>query len=236
MTALTVRNLQVSYSGVPAVARYDVELQPGSLTVILGRNGAGKTSTLRGIVGFLPGETGRATGEIELLGQVVKRPSPLALSRQGLCLISERNKVFTGVTVADQLELISPNARAQRRVLDIFPRLAERLDIRAGLLSGGERQMLATALALLREPKVLLVDELSLGLAPAIVHELMQRLRTLADEQGLAILAADQAVTASLKVADVVQVMDDGEVVASGPIADLDVETVLATYLGQETV
>jgi branched-chain amino acid transport system ATP-binding protein len=235
-TVLSVRDLQVSYRGIPAVTGYAVELEPGTLTVILGRNGAGKTSTLRGIVGFLAGETGRSSGQVELLGKRVRKANPLALARAGLQLVAERNKVFTGMTVAEQLDLVSPTAQDTRRVLGYFPRLGERSAVRAGLLSGGERQMLATALALLCRPKVLLVDELSLGLAPAVVHELMGYLRRLADEEGLAILAADQAVTASLHVADAVQVMDDGAVVSSGSIDELDVDRILATYLGKETV
>lgn len=232
--ALKVRDLEVTYRGTPAVAGYAVDLAPGTLTMMLGRNGAGKTSALRGIVGFLPGETGRSTAEIELLGSPVRRPSPLALSRRGLVLIAERNKVFTGMTVRDQMRLVSASAAERERVLEFFPRLTERLDIRAGMLSGGERQMLATGLALLRKPRVLLVDELSLGLAPAIVAELMQYLRRLADEQQIAILAADQAVTESLKVADFVQVMDNGRVVAQGGIDELDVDAVLEMYVGEE--
>jgi branched-chain amino acid transport system ATP-binding protein len=234
--ALSVRDLDVSYRGIPAVTGYTVDLEPGTLTVMLGRNGAGKTSTLRGIVGFLAGETGRSSGRVELLGKTVRKSNPLALARAGLQLVAERNKVFTGMTVREQLRLVAPAQEDTDRVLGYFPRLRERLDVRAGLLSGGERQMLATALALLCRPRVLLVDELSLGLAPAVVHELMQYLRVLADEEGLAILAADQAVTASLQVADAVQVMDDGTVVASGSIDELDVDRILATYLGKETV
>jgi branched-chain amino acid transport system ATP-binding protein len=233
---MKVSGLQVSYRGVPAVSDYAVELEAGTLTMMLGRNGAGKTSTLRGIVGFLAGETGRSTLQLELLGNPVRKPSPLTLSRAGLVLIAERNKVFTGMTVEDQLGLMAASKVDRAEVLEFFPRLRERLTVRAGLLSGGERQMLATAVALLRKPQVLLVDELSLGLAPAVVAELMQYLRVLADERGMAILAADQAVTASLKVADRVQVMDDGRIVAQGKIAELDVDRILDMYLGRETV
>jgi len=232
--ALKVRGLDVAYRGVPAVAGYSVDVAPGTLTMVLGRNGAGKTSALRGIVGFLPSETGRSSADIELLGEKIGRSSPLSLSRKGLILIAERNKVFTGMTVSDQLRLVAEDKAERARVLDYFPRLQERLDVRAGLLSGGERQMLATALALLLKPQVLLVDELSLGLAPGIIAELMQYLRRLADDDGMAILAADQAVTESLKVADFVQVMDDGHVVAEGGVADLDVDAVLDMYVGDE--
>lgn len=232
--ALTVRDLTVRYNGAtPVVSGYAVDLMPGTLTVILGRNGAGKTSTLRGITGFLAHETGTSTATIEVYGVPVRRPSPLRLSRLGVGLVAERDKIFGNMRVKDQLRLVTHKPGDLDEVLAFFPRLAARLEVRAGLLSGGERQMLATALLLLRKPRVLLVDEMSLGLAPGVVRELMHYLRRLADEQGLTILAADQAVHASLRVADAVQIMDSGRVVASGALADLDVESILDTYLGR---
>jgi branched-chain amino acid transport system ATP-binding protein len=135
--------------------------------------------------------------------------------------------------VGDQLRLVAAKRTDIAEIFGFFPRLRERVGVRAGLLSGGERQMLATALVLLRKPRVLLVDELSLGLAPGIVGELMGYLRRLADERGLTILAAEQAVHASLRVADLVQIIDNGAVVASGPLDGLDVEAILDTYLGR---
>ena len=231
--ALSVRDLKVSYDGMPAVTGYSVELFPGTLTIILGRNGAGKTSTLRGITGFLAHESGTSSGTVVVAGDAVKRPNPLRLSRLGVGLVAERDKVFANMVVQDQLRLVSSRQADLDEIYTFFPSLLERRRVRAGLLSGGERQMLATALLLLRKPKVLLVDEISLGLAPGIVRELMGYLRRLADERGLTILAADQAVHASLRVADVVQIMDGGSVVASGPLADLDVESILDTYLGR---
>ncbi|TDC57443.1 ATP-binding cassette domain-containing protein [Actinomadura sp. KC345] len=231
---LTVRDLVVSYDGgLPAVSNYHVDLLPGTLTVILGRNGAGKTSTLRGITGFLAHETGSARGTISVRGKVVKRPGPLRLSKLGVGLVAERDKVFVNMAVQDQLRLVTSRKPDIDEIFDFFPRLRERRAVRAGLLSGGERQMLATALVLLRKPSVLLVDELSLGLAPGIVRELMSYLRRLADERGLTILAADQAVHASLHVADEVQVMDSGSLVASGPLDSLDIDAVLDAYLGR---
>jgi branched-chain amino acid transport system ATP-binding protein len=232
--ALSVRNLVVSYDGgTPAVSGYDVDLAQGTLTVILGRNGAGKTSTLRGITGFLAHESGAATGSIVVAGERVKRLTPLRLSRLGVGLVAERNKIFANMGVQEQLRLVTSHRADLDEIYAFFPRLSERRDVRAGLLSGGERQMLATALLLLRRPRVLLVDEMSLGLAPGMVRELMGYLRRLADERGLTILAADQAVHASLRVADMVQIMDGGTVVASGPLASLDVESILDTYLGR---
>ncbi|MFI0350091.1 ABC transporter ATP-binding protein [Actinomadura sp. 9N407] len=231
---LTVRDLVVSYDGgPPAVSGYHVDLAPGTLTVILGRNGAGKTSTLRGITGFLAHESGSSRGTISVRGRVVKRPNPLRLSKLGVGLVSDRHKVFANMSVQDQLRLVTSRKPDVEEMYEFFPRLRERRAVRAGLLSGGERQMLATALVLLRKPSVLLVDELSLGLAPGMVRELMGHLRRLADERGLTILAADQAVHASLHVADQVQVVDSGSLVASGPLDSLDIDAVLDTYLGR---
>ncbi|MFA1545943.1 ABC transporter ATP-binding protein [Actinomadura chokoriensis] len=231
---LSVRDLVVSYDGgLPAVSNYRVDLLPGTLTVILGRNGAGKTSTLRGITGFLAHEAGTARGTISVRGEVVRRPGPLRLSKLGVGLVAERDKVFVNMTVQDQLRLVTSRRPDVEEIFEFFPRLRERRAVRAGLLSGGERQMLATALVLLRKPSVLLVDELSLGLAPGVVRELMGHLRRLADERGLTILAADQAVHASLHVADEVQVMDSGSLVASGPLDSLDIDAVLDAYLGR---
>lgn len=230
---MTVRDLEVVYDGTAtAVSDYAVELYPGTVTVILGRNGAGKTSTLRGIVGFLPHESGRARGVVTLEGQVIKRPTPLGMSRRGVGLVAERDKVFANMGVLEQMRLASSNKADVEEVFGFFPRLRERSSTRAGMLSGGERQMLATGLLLLRKPKVLLFDELSLGLAPGMIRELMSYLRRLADERGLTILAADQSVHASLGVADVVQVMDSGSVVTSGPLSELAVDSILDRYLG----
>jgi branched-chain amino acid transport system ATP-binding protein len=236
MTApvLSVRDLTVSYDGAaPAVRGYAVDLVPGTVTVMLGRNGAGKTSTLRGIVGFLAHEPGTARGTVEVNGQIVKRASPLRMSRRGVGLVAERDKVFATLGVLEQLRLSARTREDIEEVFDFFPRLRERRTVRAGLLSGGERQMLATALVLLRKPQVLLVDELSLGLAPGIIGELMRYLRRLADERGLTILAADQAVHASLSVADAVQIMDSGAIVASGKLEDLAIDEILDNYLGR---
>ena len=233
-TALSVQNLFVRYGGAaPAVSGYHVELAPGTLTVMLGRNGAGKTSTLRGITGFLAHESGTATGTVTVGGVPARRPTPLRLSRLGVGLVAEHNKIFANLGVADQLRLVAAKRTDMEEIFGFFPRLRERAGVRAGLLSGGERQMLATALLLLRKPRVLLVDELSLGLSPAMVGELMGYLRRLADERGLTILAAEQAVHASLRVADRVQILDHGTVVASGSLDSLDVDAVLDTYLGR---
>jgi branched-chain amino acid transport system ATP-binding protein len=230
---LSVRDLEVRYGrGVSVVKDYAVDLMPGTVTVILGRNGAGKTSTLRGIVGFLPHEDAWAGGTVCLKGTQLRRRDPYSLSKAGVTLVAERDKVFAGLRVLDQLRLFAADRQRLEEVLEYFPRLAERGAVRAGLLSGGERQMLATALALLRRPAVMLVDELSLGLAPAMAADLMAYLRRLADREGLAILAADQAVGASLGVADAVQVMESGVVVATGPPGELGIDAITDAIVG----
>jgi branched-chain amino acid transport system ATP-binding protein len=230
---LSVRDLEVRYGrGVSVVKDYRVDLMPGTVTIVLGRNGAGKTSTLRGIVGFLPHEGAWAGGTVCFKGAQLRRRDPYSLSKAGVTLVAERDKVFAGLRVLDQLRLFAADRQRLDEVLEYFPRLAERGAVRAGLLSGGERQMLATALALLRRPAVMLVDELSLGLAPAMVRDLMAYLRRLADREGLAILAADQAVGASLDVADAVQVMDSGVVVVTGPPSELGIDAIMSTIVG----
>jgi len=236
MTApsLSVRDLRVSYGyGTAAVQGYDVDLVSGTVHVLLGRNGAGKTSTLRGIVGLFPHEPATVSGEVTVEGSVVRRRDPLRSARLGVGLVVERDKVFPNLTVGEQLKLAATGDGAVEPLFERFPQLRERTGVRAGLLSGGERQMLAIALVLLTRPKVLLVDELSLGLAPAVVRDLMGHLRRLADEEGLAILAVDQSAAASLQVADAVQVMDGGRVVASGSPHEIEVGQVLDAYLGR---
>lgn len=231
---MSVRNLGVSYGyGTRAVEAYDVDLVPGKVNVLLGRNAAGKTSTLRGIVGFLGHEPATVTGEVSIDGKVLKRRDPLRSARLGVGLVVERDKIFPNLTVGEQLKLVTRSSDDLEAVFERFRILRERSGVRAGLLSGGERQMLATALVLLTKPRVLLVDELSLGLAPAVVRDLMGHLRRLASEEGIAVLAVDQSAAASMEVADHVQVMDQGRIVAEGSPKEIQVGHVLDAYLGR---
>jgi branched-chain amino acid transport system ATP-binding protein len=231
---LSVSGLGVSYGrGTSAVSGYGVELKSGTVSVLLGRNGAGKTSTLRGIVGFLGHEAAVVTGEVTVDGRSMRKRDPLRSARAGIGLIVERDKVFPNLRVDEQLKLAARGRGDIEPLLDRFPPLRSRFGVRAGLLSGGERQMLATALVLLTQPRVLLVDELSLGLAPAVVRDLMGHLRRLADEEGLAVLAVDQSAAASMEIADHVQVMEQGRVVAEGPPKEIELGHVLEAYLGR---
>jgi ABC-type branched-subunit amino acid transport system ATPase component/ABC-type branched-subunit amino acid transport system permease subunit len=229
---LDVRSLTVRYgSGEAAVAGLDLTVEPGQINVILGRNGAGKTSALRGIVGFLNHERVTVDGQVSVRSTPIRRRSPLVMGRHGVILVPERDKVFRAMDVRSQLVMTGGAAHVERAV-EAFPRLGDRLHTQAGLLSGGERQMLALALALVRDPTVLLVDELSLGLAPRIVEELVDRLRQLVDSQQIGLILVDQAASSVVRAADTVIVMDRGDVVSAGPAQDVDLDAVTRVYLG----
>jgi branched-chain amino acid transport system ATP-binding protein len=230
---LAVDRLVVRYgSAFPAVDGLSLEVHPGEVYALLGRNGAGKTSSLRAIVGFLAHETVALSGTVSVDGRRIVRRDPLTMGRRGVVLVPERDKVFANLTVAAQLAMVAGHEGDVGEALDVFPALRRRWDVAAGLLSGGERQMLAIAMALVRRPRVLLVDELSLGLAPRIIGELMTALRAIADERHLAVVLVDQAASQSVSVADTIKVLDRGRVVAGGSGADLDLEHVLHAYLG----
>jgi branched-chain amino acid transport system ATP-binding protein len=231
---LAVEELTVAYGDAPeAVRGISLRVEHGELVALLGRNGAGKTSALRGIVGFLPHEDVRVGGTVMVDGRRLDKRDPLKVGRAGVVLVPERDKVFPALTVESQLRLVTGDREAIARMSERFPALQRRAAVRAGLLSGGERQMLALALALLRDPSVLLVDELSLGLAPVIVHELMTEVRRLADETGIAVLLVDQAASLAVKVADHVLVLDRGVQVAGGAGGDVAMDAIQQAYLGK---
>jgi branched-chain amino acid transport system ATP-binding protein len=233
-TPLVVEELTVAYGDAPpAVRGISLRVERGELVALLGRNGAGKTSALRGIVGFLPHEGARVGGRVAVEGRAIERRDPLKVGRAGVVLVPERDKVFAQLTVESQLRLVSRDDEAIARMSERFPALERRAAVRAAMLSGGERQMLALALALLRDPQVLLVDELSLGLAPVIVYELMTELRRLADETGIAVLLVDQAASVAVKVADQVQVLDRGVQIAGGAAEEVGMSAIHQAYLGQ---
>jgi branched-chain amino acid transport system ATP-binding protein len=221
---LAVRDLQVVHGyggyGTAAVSGYAVELARGTVTVLLGRNGAGKTSTLRGIVGFLSHEPAIVSGEVRVDGVAVRRRDPLRSARRGVGLVLERGKVFPNLTVGEQLRLVAPGAGAVEPAFERFPVLRGRTGVRAGLLSGGERQMLATALVLLTRPKVLLVDELSLGLAPVVVKRLVPTLAEVA-ESGVGVLLIEQFAHVALSLANSAYVLEGGHIRYHGTASEL---------------
>jgi len=229
---LRTSGLSVTYAN-GAVGLDDVSLSipEGTITAVLGRNGAGKTSLLRAIAGFLRSEHVTVRGQVELAGRRVTAASPMKMHRLGVVFVPERDKVFPGLTVSDHLRLVGSGKGDQPGALS-FDWIERRLTSRAGMLSGGERQMLALAMAVRQSPRLLLVDELSLGLAPVIVKELMTALRRLTDVSGVPIVLVEQDAAAALRIADRVFVMDHGQVVWQGASADTDAGEISARYLG----
>ena len=234
---LEVRNLSVRYGKVEAVHDVSIEAGEGSIVTVIGPNGAGKTTLLGAIMGLLP-----AHGEIRYLGESVSGTDVEARVARGLVLVPEKRELFASMTVADNLELGAFARRregeaATRRTLEEvyqrFPRLLERRGQLAGTLSGGERQMLALGRALMGRPKLLMLDEPSLGLAPLIVREIFSIIVALR-QSGVSILLVEQNARAALQVSDHGYVLETGELVLSGPSVELAANPrVAATYLGQ---
>ena len=223
MTHLSVRHLEVRYGDLVGVADVSLEVAEGSVVALLGSNGAGKTTTLNAIAGLV-----RASrGSIEWGGAPITNLPAFAIVPRGLALSPEGWRLFVGQTVEQNLRLgataLGEKTRLPallERAYAIFPRLAERRRQRAGTLSGGERQMLALARALMSEPKLLMLDEPSLGLAPAIVDALYETLQRL-HREGLTLLLAEQSVPLALDIADYAYVLQTGRTVLEGKAKDL---------------
>ena len=235
---LELTNVEVVYHHVAtAVQSVSLAVPQRAIVALLGTNGAGKTTTLRAISGFLGADDARIVGgRIVFVGEEVTGRPPHELARRGLVLVPERDKVFETLTVQENLRALVPGRRAAvtpAQVFEYFPVLAERRGQLAGYLSGGERQMLALGAALLCRPVVLLVDELSLGLAPLVVEGLMGMVRRLRDELGIAVLLVEQNAAAALAVADYGYVMEHGRVVYDGTAERLLAhEDIREFYLG----
>jgi branched-chain amino acid transport system ATP-binding protein len=223
MSHLCVRHLEVRYGDLVGVADVSLEVAEGSVVALLGSNGAGKTTTLNAIAGLV-----RASrGSIEWGGASITNLPAFAIVPRGLALSPEGWRLFVGQTVEQNLRLGASALGEKRRLpalleraYAIFPRLAERRHQRAGTLSGGERQMLALARALMSEPKLLMLDEPSLGLAPAIVDALYETLQRL-HREGLTLLLAEQSVPLALDIADYAYVLQTGRTVLEGKAKDL---------------
>jgi branched-chain amino acid transport system ATP-binding protein len=223
MSHLSVRNLEVRYGDLVGVADVSLDVAEGSVVALLGSNGAGKTTTLNAIAGLVRASRGR----IEWGGASITNLPAFAIVPRGLALSPEGWRLFVGQTVEQNLRLGASALGEKRRLpalleraYTIFPRLAERRRQRAGTLSGGERQMLALARALMSEPKLLMLDEPSLGLAPAIVDALYETLQRLHSE-GLTLLLAEQSVPLALDIADYAYVLQTGRTVLEGKAKDL---------------
>ena len=239
--ALDVRALRVAYLGA-GIGVHDVSLQvrPGQIVALLGMNGAGKTTTLRAVTGFLPSEPARVlAGQIEVFGVEASRMSPHRRVSAGISVVPERSKVFRQLTVAENLQVASrhhghlAHRAAVQEVFDLFPALSKRVDSRAGYLSGGERQMLGIGRALMTRPKLLLADEVSLGIAPNLVVTMLDALRRVNQQKGISVLLVEQNAAAALRVADYVYVLENGRVAAQGtPAHMLRSNKLHSVYLG----
>ncbi|GIX13453.1 MAG: ABC transporter ATP-binding protein [Paracoccaceae bacterium] len=220
MALLAVENLEVVYSrAITAVHGVSLSVPQGAIVAVLGTNGAGKSTTLRAISGFLGLDDARVTeGRIRFDGQDIANLPPHRTAAMGIALVPEREKVFPNLTVAENLAAVpSPRPRAlMDTVHDLFPRLAGLGRRTAGLLSGGERQMLAIAAGLMGAPRLLMVDELSLGLSPIATAELADSLRRIRRELGLTILLVEQSAAVALSIADHGYVLENGRVVLEG--------------------
>ena len=232
---LTIENLNTGYAGVPVVRELNIHLDQGEVVALLGPNGAGKTTTLLTISGIIP----LLSGNVTVLGEQVDTKNPHNNARLGLAHVAEDRSLFFNLTVKENLQLgLRGDKDSQQegleKALELLPALRPLMDRRSGLLSGGEQQMLAMARALVSKPKLLLVDEMSLGLAPIIVEQLLPIVRNIADETGAGVLIVEQHVHLALQVADRGYVMNHGELVMSGSASDLlDSKDLLeASYLG----
>ena len=233
---LELRNLSVFYGPVEAVHQVNLDVRPGEIVTVIGPNGAGKTTLLSAAMGLLPSK-----GEIDFEGQRILRPSVEAMVSRGVALVPEKRELFGEMSVEDNLllggfSLWSKGQRDQKQRMDevfaIFPRLKERRAQMASTLSGGERQMLAIGRALMAKPRLLMLDEPSLGLAPLIVKEVLQVVASLR-KAGISVLLVEQNARAALQVADRAYVLEMGTVALSGPAREmLRDPRIIETYLG----
>jgi branched-chain amino acid transport system ATP-binding protein len=233
--ALAVERLSVAYGKVLAVRDVSLQLAPGSIVTVIGPNGAGKTTLLGAIAGLLA-----AQGVVRCFGRDATSSSVEERVARGLVLVPEKRELFASMSVADNLRLGAFVRRRDRRAMTMladvyarFPRLAERQDQLAGTLSGGERQMLALGRALMSAPRVLLLDEPSLGLAPLVVRDIFAIIAALR-ASGVAVLLVEQNARAALQIADYGYVLETGQLAFEGPSRELASNPrVAATYLGQ---
>ena len=237
---LQLDNVEVAYHRViTAVQGVSLQVPRGAIVALLGTNGAGKTTTLRAISGFIGLDDARVTGgAITYRGEPIANRAPHQITARGIVLVPERSKVFENLTVEENLDAVVPRRRtdAQRlaaAVWEYFPALARLRRREAGYLSGGERQMLAIGSALACAPELLLVDELSQGLAPIVVQELLERLLAIRRELGLTVLLVEQNAAVGLDVADHAYVLENGRIVFAGtPDALLAHQDIREFYLG----
>jgi len=235
-TLLRVIDLRVAYGGIQAVKGVSFEVMEGELVSLIGANGAGKTTTLKAITGTLP-STG---GEVEFMGRSIRGQGPWDLVKQGLVMVPEGRGTFTRMTITENLQMgafVRDDTKEIEadieRVFGIFPRLKERRSQLAGTMSGGEQQMLAMGRALMARPKMLLMDEPSMGLSPLMVDKIFEVVNDI-HKQGTTILLVEQNASRALQLASRGYVMDSGEVTMQGIASELLADPkVRAAYLGE---
>ena len=235
-TLLKVSKLKVSYGGIQAVKGVDFEVHEGELVSLIGSNGAGKTTTMKAITGTLPINA----GDIEYLGRSIKGQGPWDLVKQGLAMVPEGRGVFTRMTIIENLQMGAyirdDKAEIEAdidKMFTIFPRLKERRDQLAGTMSGGEQQMLAMGRALMSRPKVLLMDEPSMGLSPIMVDKIFEVVQDVF-AQGVTILLVEQNASRALSIANRGYVMESGIITMTGEAKQmLNDPKVRAAYLGE---
>ncbi|MEY4727325.1 MAG: hypothetical protein RLZ36_1952 [Pseudomonadota bacterium] len=233
---LSVSDVRVAYGAIQAVKGVSLEVREGELVSLIGSNGAGKTTTMKAITGLLP----LGGGHIQLVGQTIDGQGPWDLVQQGLAMVPEGRGVFTRMTIVENLQMgayirhdNAAIAEDIERVFATFPRLKERRDQLAGTMSGGEQQMLAMGRALMSRPKVLLLDEPSMGLSPIMVDKIFEVIQEVS-AQGVTILLVEQNASRALQIADRGYVMESGLITLSGPAHDLLHDPkVREAYLGE---
>ncbi|MBK5207760.1 MAG: ABC transporter ATP-binding protein [Polaromonas sp.] len=235
-TLLKVTGLKVAYGGIQAVKGVDLEVNEGELVTLIGSNGAGKTTTMKAITGTLP----MLGGDIEYMGKSIKGRGAWDLVKEGLAMVPEGRGVFARMTITENLQMGAyirndkPEIAADiEKMFVLFPRLRERKDQLAGTLSGGEQQMLAMGRGLMSRPKVLLLDEPSMGLSPIMVDKIFEVVRDVS-ARGVTILLVEQNASRALGIADRGYVMESGNVTMNGDAKDLlNDSRVRAAYLGE---
>jgi branched-chain amino acid transport system ATP-binding protein len=235
MPLLSVKGLKVAYGGIQAVRGVDLDVAQGELVCLIGSNGAGKSSTLKGLMGLVA-----RGGSVHFDGESLNKQPTHAIAARGMALVPEGRGIFGRLTVAENLEVGAYTRRDKAgiradlaRGYGLFPRLEERKKQLAGTLSGGEQQMLAIARALMGRPRLLLLDEPSMGLAPLMVHKIYETVAAIAQE-GVTILLVEQNANLALQVSQRAYVMESGAVTLSGPSTDLAQNPqVRVAYLGE---
>jgi urea transport system ATP-binding protein len=226
-TGLAIKAIDLHYGAAQALKRISIECKPGRITAVLGRNGVGKSSTLRAVTGI----NNVSAGEIVFDNEVLRKAPPYKRARLGLGYVPQGREIFPLLTVRENLEtgyagLVRADRNVPDYIFELFPILKSMLNRRGGDLSGGQQQQLAIGRALVTRPKVLVLDEPTEGIQPSIIKDIGRALQFLRDEKGMTILLVEQYLDFCREIADDIYIMDRGEIMHSGPAADLDLPEV----------